>query len=308
MPASDVQSGRPAGPVRLLLVTGMSGAGKSTALRAFEDFGYEAVDNLPLALLGPLVSQRQSGDRPIAVGADIRTRDFGVRALLSALDQLEADEAIRSSLLFLDCDDDVLGRRYTETRRRHPLAADRPVLDGVHEERELLSPLRDRADHVIDTTQFSAHDLRRALRGRFAQEMPTGMSVFVTSFAFGRGLPRDADLVFDVRFLTNPHYAPGLRERPGTDPDVADHIATDPDYEAFFAGLSDLLGRLLPRYEAEGKSYLTIAVGCTGGRHRSVHIAERLGAWIRTSGRPATVVHRDLERSFAAAVPPAIEG
>ncbi len=285
---------------RVVLVTGLSGAGRSSAMRALEDAGYEAVDNLPLTLLASLVLSEPAADpRPVAIGVDTRTRDFGVDALTTAIDRLVAEPALDVRLLYLDCDDDQLARRFTETRRRHPLAADRPLLDGIKAERRLLEPLRARADRVIDTTGLAPHQLKRFVQDDFALDAPAGLALSVVSFAYRNGLPREADLVFDVRFLANPHYRPDLKPLTGKDADVAQFVARDPGFQAFFDGLSDMIAALLPRFEAEGKSYLTVAIGCTGGRHRSVFVAERLSARLAQGGRRVALVHRDLDRSFA---------
>jgi RNase adaptor protein for sRNA GlmZ degradation len=285
------------GPARCVLVTGMSGAGRSTALKALEDVGYEAVDNLPLALVPALVESAPADAPAIAIGLDARTRGFRIEAILQILDRLTRSRpespTVSLTVLFIDCDDERLERRYTETRRPHPLAGDRPVMDGIRLERQVVSALRDRADLVIDTSPLTTADLKRLLTGHFALA-GTGLRVFVTSFAFRRGIPREADLVFDVRFLDNPHYVAQLRPLTGRDPAVAAHIERDPGFAGFFDGLLRLLLPLLPRYEKEGKSYLTIAVGCTGGRHRSVYVAERLAAHIRGEGRRVELVHRDL--------------
>jgi UPF0042 nucleotide-binding protein len=284
---------------RLLVVTGMSGAGRSTALKVLEDLGYEAVDNLPLSLLPNLLAA--PAPAPLAIGVDVRTRDFGVSALLAALDRLIAEHALALQIVFLDCEDDRLVRRYTETRRRHPLAGDRPVTDGIALERQRVSPLRDRADLVIDTTALSPGDLKRLLYGHFALNTHSRITIFITSFSYRHGLPRDADLVVDVRFLRNPHYVAALRPLTGHDGEVGRFIEADPDFAPFFERLCQWLAPLLPRYEREGKSYLTIAFGCTGGRHRSVYLAERLLARLREDGRTVAVGHRDLDR----AAPPA---
>jgi UPF0042 nucleotide-binding protein len=277
----------------VVVVTGMSGAGKSLALKSLEDMGYEAVDNLPLSMLGALLSCDQG--RPLAIGIDIRTRDFGVTEMLAELDRLRRERQQPLRLLFVDCDDDVLSRRFTETRRRHPLAIDRPLLDGLTHERRLVSDLRNRADLVIDTSLLSPAELRRVLGGHFTLAAQSSLLLFVTSFSYRRGLPREADLVFDVRFLDNPHYRPALSSLTGKDPAVAQFVAADPDFAAFFAGLTGWLRPLLPRYAAEGKCYLTIAIGCTGGRHRSVTTAERLAAWFRDEGQRVDLRHRDLD-------------
>lgn len=279
---------------RLLVVTGMSGAGRSTALKTFEDMGYEAVDNLPLSLLPNLVV-RPAAHLPLAVGVDVRTRDFAVPVLIEALDRLATEHALDLRIIFLDCDDDRLARRYTETRRRHPLAAERPVADGIKLERERVRPLRDRADLVIDTSQLTPGDLKRVLHGHFGIDATPVFRIFVTSFSYRHGVPRDADIVLDVRFLSNPHYVPALQPLSGKDRAVGDYIAADPDFESLFEQYCAWLGRLLPRYEREGKSYLTIAIGCTGGRHRSVYVAERLVAWLGQEGRLVSIAHRDLD-------------
>jgi len=282
---------------RVVLVTGLSGAGRSTALKVLEDMGYEAVDNLPLSLLPRLVGGGAARrEWPIAVGIDIRTRDFAVTGLLAELDRLIAVDGIEPTLLFLDCDDEALARRYTETRRRHPLAGDRPVMDGIRLERDRVSPLRARADVVVDTSVLKPQELKRLLTGHFGLSDRPSLGIFVTSFSFRQGLPREADLVFDVRFLDNPYYDPVLRPLTGLDAPVQEHIAKDPVFACFFDNLTRLIEPLLPRYDREGKAYLTIAIGCTGGRHRSVYVAERLGAWLADHGQSVTVAHRDVTR------------
>ncbi|UCH76266.1 MAG: RNase adapter RapZ [Rhodospirillales bacterium] len=275
----------------------MSGAGRSTALKALEDIGYEAVDNLPLSLFEVVAARAPGGSGALAVGIDIRTRDFDVPALLETLQRLSAaGEAGRIVSVFLDCGDDELVRRFTETRRRHPLAADRPVMDGLRLERRMLGPLLERADVVIDTSLIAPGALKEEMGRRFGLERTPGLALMVVSFSYRHGLPRDADLVFDARFLANPHYDPKLREKTGRDPAVGAAIIADPDFEVFLDGIFSLLTLLLPRYEKEGKSYLTIAVGCTGGRHRSVYVAERLSERLASSGRRVHLTHRDVER------------
>ncbi len=289
-PARPEAQFEPGGPRRVVLVTGLSGAGRSSALKMLEDLGYEAIDNLPLDLLSAMAG----AGGPIALGIDIRTRSFAAQPFLDRLDELEAGAELAVTLMFLDCDDEVLERRYTETRRRHPLAQDRPVADGIAAERRLVAPLRARADLILDTTTQSPTDLRRLLAGHLGLAQGPGTAIFVTSFSYRAGLPREADLVFDVRFLANPHYQAELRDFDGRDSKVAAYVEADPAYAAFFQGLTDLLGPLLPRYEQEGKSYLTIAVGCTGGRHRSVVVVERLAAWLAGQGRRVSLSHREL--------------
>ena len=286
----------------VLLVTGMSGAGKTSALKSLEDIGYEAVDNVPLSLLSNLTAPAQRNlpgkglTRPLAIGADIRTRDFDVESFRRHLESLVADSGAEVKMLFMDCDDDELQRRYTETRHRHPLALDRPVRDGIQHERRLVSGLRDCADVVLDTTGLGPGELKHILQGHFGLESKPKLSICVTSFSFRHGLPREADLVFDVRFLANPHYDPDLRGLTGKDKAVAEYIGADKGLAAFFGALTALLEPLLPRYAAEGKSYLTIAVGCTGGRHRSVFVAEKLAAWLEERVWPLNLNHRDLAK------------
>jgi UPF0042 nucleotide-binding protein len=279
----------------VVVVTGMSGAGRSTALKALEDLGYEAVDNLPLSLLSSLLTPGTAAARPLAIGVDARTRDFGPAPFLEELDELVRYRKFVVRVLFLDCDSEVLQRRFSETRRRHPVTPDRRVTNGIKRERAMLEPLRDRADEVIDTTDMAIGDLKRLLDSNYAFERLPGLAVFVTSFAYRHGLPHEADLVFDVRFLKNPHYVENLRPLSGLDKLVGDFIEADPDLETYFSNLTTLLEPLLPRFDAEGKSYLTVAVGCTGGKHRSVYLAERLGAWLETKGERVSVNHRDLK-------------
>jgi len=280
---------------RVVIVTGLSGAGKTSALKVLEDLGYEAVDNLPVGLLTGLVRPGAGDGRPLAVGIDIRTRDFGVEPIGRTLDLLAADPRVDVRVLFLDCDDDVLCRRFTETRRRHPLAVDRPLVDGIRHERTLVSPLKRRADVVFDTTALAPGEFKRVLGRHFGLNSGQGLMVFVTSFAYRNGLPREADLVFDARFLTNPHYVPALKPLTGRDQGVAEFVAGDAAFPAFFQSLTGLLAPLLPRFAAEGKSYLTIAVGCTGGRHRSVFVSERLTEWFRQQGVRVELRHRELD-------------
>lgn len=287
-------------PTRILLITGMSGAGKSTALKTLEDLGWETVDNLPLSLLDRLLATPDGGDqvqpeRPLAIGIDSRTRAFDANAIVERLTGLNANDGIDIGILFLDCAGSELERRFSETRRRHPLALDRPASDGIARERELLSPLRLAAANVIDTTDSSINDLRLEIRKRFANGRSTRQpTLTVMSFGFARGLPRNADLVFDMRFLDNPHWQPRLRPKTGLDADVAAFIARDPAYGEALERIGGMVEFLLPRYAAEGKAYLTVAVGCTGGRHRSVHIAEQLGDRLKKAGFALTVVHRDM--------------
>lgn len=284
---------------RLVVVTGMSGAGKSTALNILEDLGFEVVDNLPLSLLRLLVPGQAGLTRSLAVGIDIRTRDFSAAALQDLIGRIGREASLKPVVVFIDADDETLRRRYTETRRRHPLALDRPLMDGIRHERDITGPLLDMADLRIDTTDLATADFRRLLTGHFETGRRQEMTVFITSFSFRRGLPREADLVFDVRFLKNPHYEPALKDRTGLDGAVAAYIEGDPCFNVFLDDLKALLSPLLPRYAEEGKSYLTIAVGCTGGQHRSVHIAEKLTAFMQSRGLRTILRHRELDRDLS---------
>jgi UPF0042 nucleotide-binding protein len=285
-------------PKRILLVTGLSGAGKSTALRTLEDLGWEVVDNLPLSLLDHLLSTPLSKGssrrrRPLAIGVDSRTRDFDAQRIVEQIKALAGDHAYPIETLYFDCAGSELLRRYSETRRRHPLAPDRPANDGIAAERELMAPLRRWADHVIDTTDTVPNALQQQIRERFgnSSDAPT---LTMMSFGFARGLPRNADIVLDMRFLRNPYWQDDLRELTGLDPAVSAYIAGDEAYDEALARIEDMLLTLLPRYRHEGKSYVAVAFGCTGGRHRSVHVAERVAARLRGAGFSPTVEHRDL--------------
>ena len=282
----------------LVLVTGMSGAGKSTALKILEDLGYEAIDNLPLSLLSDLVRERDDGGREgaLALGIDSRTRGFDpgdIERYLGPLLGARGPDDI--ALLFLDCETDVLRRRFSETRRPHPLAHDRPVDEGIRSERELLGWLRAQADQTIDTSRLSVRDLRGIVAARFQPEAERAPAVFVLSFAYSHGVPPEADFVFDVRFLRNPHHVPALRPRTGREPEVAAYVREDPAYAPFFDGMAAMLTPLLPAFERDGRSYLTVALGCTGGRHRSVATAEHLAQALGGGRWQVTLRHRELE-------------
>lgn len=286
----------PSSPRHIIVLTGLSGAGKSHALKCLEDMGYEAIDNIPLNMLGLVARQVRGRDVPqhIALGVDVRSRDFSPENLLSALKNWRLSKANKVNLVFLDCEDEALQRRFTETRRKHPLALDRPIEDGIALERELLAPVKAAADEVINTTRFSVHDLKRYVRDHFSSEAGE-LLLFVTSFSFREGLPRDADMVIDVRFLTNPHWNEALRPMTGKDEAVQKHIEQDADFAPFFDRLCQLLVPMLPRYREEGKSYFTVAVGCTGGKHRSVFVAEKLAGFLSGLGYKLGVRHRDLK-------------
>jgi UPF0042 nucleotide-binding protein len=283
---------------RLLLVTGLLGAGKTTALRVLEDLGWETIDNFPVRFLerlidspGPAVGDARP---PLAIGFDARTRGFDANAVIERVKRLTRRPDLELSTLFLDCSGQELERRFNETRRRHPMAQDMPLASGITAERELLEPLRRWADMVISTTAFSSNELQQTIRERFSEQAAAAMTVTVTSFGFARGMPPIADLVFDMRFLSNPHWVPELRPLTGQDAPVAQHVSQDPAFDEAFARIRDLLLLLLPRYQAQGKAYVNIAFGCTGGRHRSVFVAEQIAAALRDGGFSPTVLHRNL--------------
>ena len=288
---------RDGGPPHLLLVTGLSGAGRTTAMKTLEDLGWEAVENLPLSLLDPLLQApalSAAARPPLALGVDSRTRDFDGQRLLRQLTQLRQLRGQPAELLFLDCSSAELERRFSRTRRRHPLAPDRPIGDGIVRERALLAEVKAGADHLIDTTELQPNLLAQMIRERFRERTDAAPVLSVESFGFARGVPRNADTIFDVRFLRNPFWDAELRERTGLDPAVGAHVEEDADYARFLDAVRRLLDITVPRAIAEGKSYLTIAFGCTGGRHRSVHVAERIADWLRGRGFAPTVTHRDL--------------
>ena len=297
----------------VVVVSGLSGAGKSQALHALEDLGFFCVDNLPTVLAPQAVALCERGGMSrLALGIDVRVRAF-LGEVGSVLELLEAGGQRDLHVLFLDANDETLLRRFSETRRPHPLTAEAggegaiAVLDGVRTERERLAPLRARATRVIDTTNTSVHDLRRLLVAHFgpASGSVPGMVTRVVSFGFKYGSPVDADVVLDVRFLDNPYFVPALRHLSGLDPAVAKHVLTAPESREFIARTRDLLEYVMPKYEREGKSYLTIAIGCTGGRHRSVAIADALAGDLRASlGAQIAVVHRDVERGAASPTTP----
>ena len=287
----------------LLLVTGLAGAGKSTALAALEDLGWETIDNLPLRLLRRLVTMPDEARGPLAIGFDSRTRGFVPGDIIALVKELAARDDVALTFLFLDCAGHELERRFNETRRRHPMAAGRAVQEGIAAERELFEPLRRWAEVMIDTTAMTSNDLQGKIRELFAPADPAAATILtVSSFGFARGMPPLADLVFDMRFLDNPHWVPGLKEQTGQDPAVGEHIEKDPAFVEAFARIRDLLLLLLPRYAAQGKPYVHVAFGCTGGRHRSVYTAETMAEALRAAGFSPTVRHRNLASRAADAI------
>jgi UPF0042 nucleotide-binding protein len=296
---SEAATDRPL--TRVVFVTGLSGAGKASILRALEDLGFEAVDNLPLPLIEDMLTRDDGAPaRKIAVGVDTRTRGFDADAVLAMLARLRTNPALRPELIFAWAEEGVLMRRYTETRRRHPLSPHGSVLEGIAAERFAVGALHGVADLLIDTSDLPLAGLRQLIERRYvseaADDRPSSLAVTLISFAFPAGLPREADMVFDARFLQNPHYVTALRHKTGLDEDVGAYVSADPDYEPFFSRIIGLMRLLLPRFVQEGKKYATIAIGCTGGKHRSVHLVERLAAELSEAGWQVTTIHRELIR------------
>tara|TARA_E500000331_G_scaffold2377_2_gene2490 strand:- start:16464 stop:17372 length:909 start_codon:yes stop_codon:yes gene_type:complete len=286
----------------VVIVTGMSGAGKSSALKALEDLNFEAIDNIPLQFLKLIFTNNLNSsdvkifEQPIAIGIDIRTRGFSIDNFFQQFDSIFSKSKKNAKIIFIDCDDATLYRRYEETRRRHPMAIDRPITDGILKERSLVMPLRSKANLVVNTSEMSLGDLKSRLKAEFIDNPEQTLTVLIESFSYRKGLPRNADLILDVRFLKNPHYIENLREMTGLDEEVGAFIYKDPAFNIFFDNLTKTIKPLMPLYEAEGKSYLTIAFGCTGGRHRSVFVAEEFIKWFNTLGIQAQLNHRDINQ------------
>lgn len=271
-----------------VIITGLSGAGLSSVLKSLEDLGFEVFDNFPLSFVESLLKDNHTRKR-VAIGIDTRTRGFSTSNILETTKTLEA------LLLYITCDDEILQKRFTETRRRHPLAKDKPVKAGIEKERSILESIKAHADLTIDTTSMSIHDLRHILEGHFDVQTNNTLSISLISFGFRNGLPREADIVMDVRFLKNPHWNEELKLKTGLEQDVGNYIEQDENFESFISSLKNLLEPLIPRYTHEGKNYLTIALGCTGGKHRSVYCVETLGQWLKTQDLSVHITHRDLK-------------
>ncbi len=289
-------------PQRLVLVTGPAGAGRGTAIKVLEDLGFEAIDNLPLTLLPRLLDGPPLA-RPLALGIDPRNRDFETGALIDLVNRLAGRQDLVAEVLYLDCREEVLVRRFSETRRRHPLAPDEGPEVGVSRETDMLIPIRARADHLVDTSDLSPHDLKDELLRWYSPDGQGRLSLSVQSFSYKRGLPMGVDMVLDVRFLTNPHWVEALRPLDGRAPAVADHVAADPRHAPFVDRISGLLDLLLPAFQAEGKAHFALAFGCTGGRHRSVALAEKIAETLAAKGWRVSIRHRELERQAAQAAP-----
>jgi UPF0042 nucleotide-binding protein len=288
-----------AGPdqkLSVVLVTGLSGAGKNSILRTLEDLGFETMDNPPLATLEDLVAR---SERNLAIGVDARSRGFSADAVLATLERLKLNPALLPALVYATAEDKYLLRRYSETRRRHPLAEAGTVADGIATERQLTEKLRHAADLLVDTSTLPLPGLRQLIEQHFGAGA-AGMAISLVSFAYPDGLPREADLVFDARFLRNPHYHETLRQLSGLDPEVGNFIEHDPDFAAYFAQIAGMVKFLLPRFVQEGKKYATIAVGCTGGQHRSVYMIEKLATYLREEGWCVGVTHREAAKFSAA--------
>lgn len=288
----------------LVFVTGPSGAGRTTTIRVLEDLGYEGIDNIPLSLVPRLVEGPPLG-RPIALGLDVRNRDFNTTSLIELIDKLTRDPRVELEVLYLDCAPWVLIQRFSETRRRHPMAPDETPAQGVEREIDLLAPIRVRADHLIDTTELTQHDLKAEIARRFDPGTTGRLSVSVQSFSYKRGVPRGMDMIFDCRFLANPHWQAALRPLDGRDPAVEAFVRADPRFAEFFQRVSELLLFLLPAHVDEGKAHLAIGFGCTGGQHRSVAMAEMVGSALAEAGWAVSKRHRELERKAATAQPDA---
>ncbi len=287
---------------RLVLVTGPSGAGRTTTIRVLEDLGYEGIDNIPLSLVPRLIDGPPLG-RPIVLGLDVRNRDFAASALIELIDRLTRDPRVSLEVLFLDCSPAELIRRFSETRRRHPLAPAETPDEGIEREIDLLAPVRARADHLIDTTDLTPHDLKAELARWFDTGGAQRLAVSVQSFSYKRGLPRGVDMIFDCRFLANPYWQPDLRALDGRNPAVAAFVRADPRFAEFFRKVQELILFLLPANLDEGKAHLSIGFGCTGGQHRSVAVAELLGATLAQAGWPVAKRHRELERKGGSVAP-----
>ncbi len=271
-----------------VIVTGLSGAGLSSVLKSLEDLGFEVFDNFPISLVPSLLEESENKGA-LAIGIDTRTRGFSPNAVLQTVKDIDA------FLVYITCDDEALQQRFTETRRKHPLAENQTIKAGIEKEREILRPLKAKANLTIDSTALSVHDLRHMLEGHFGSRLENNLSISVVSFGFRHGLPREADIVMDVRFLKNPHWDGKLKSKTGLDKDVGAYIETDPEFKNFIKSFESLLEPLIPRYAREGKHYLTIAIGCTGGQHRSVYCTEMIGQWLKAKEYTTHITHRDIK-------------
>lgn len=282
-------------PQKLIVVSGPSGAGRSTAINVLEDLGFEAIDNVPLSLIprltdGPLL-------RPLAIGLDVRNRDFSTSGVADLIATLHARAEIDAQLLFLEANEDTLVRRYSETRRRHPLAPDEPAIQGIRREADILAPLRHQAEFLLETSDLSPHDLKARLTDWFGEKGSALFGISLQSFSYKRGSPKGADMTFDCRFLKNPYWDASLRTLTGQDGAVGAHIQTDPRAAQFIDKVTDLMLMLLPAFCEEGKSHLSVGFGCTGGQHRSVYVTEQVAMALAKQGWQVSKRHRELDRA-----------
>jgi UPF0042 nucleotide-binding protein len=295
----DHASGEPVSGLRpaplVVLVTGMSGAGRTTVINTLEDLGFEALNNFPLSLVDRLVKPVDDDPRPIAIGVETRTRGFSTRALTGTVDRLRRRQGTGALLVFLDCTDEALLSRFNQTKRRHPLSPEEDAATGISRERDILAEVRSRADMVIDTSALTPHTLKAEIESRFLHQISANLAVSVQSFSYKRGAPHGADMVLDCRFLRNPYWRAELRTLDGRDARIQGFVREDPLFAAFFEKLCEMLLMLLPAYKAEGKAYFCVALGCTGGRHRSVSVSELLSERLRMQGWPVALRHRELE-------------
>ncbi len=268
----------------------------SSALKILEDLGYEIFDNFPLTFINDLIAQKGHADTPLAMAIDTRSRGFSPESIIGKLEELRKNKNLDVQLVFLTCSNLALRKRFSETRRSHPLAKDRPALDGIRQERTWLKPLMDAADLLLDTSELSVHDLRHQVESSLHPDSTKRkLNITIMSFGFKNGVPRESDMVIDVRFLANPHWDDKLRPKTGKDIAVQNYVAKDPDFKNFLGHVEAMLKMLLPRYSEEGKYYFTLAFGCTGGRHRSVYMAESVSKTVSGWGYNVSIRHRDLD-------------
>lgn len=278
-----------------IFVTGLSGAGISSSMNILEDLGFLAFDNFPLSLLPALLQQDDIIGRSLAVAIDTRATHFDPVRLMETIRDLHSRNIFHVKTLFLTADDTVLLKRFTETRRVHPMARDRAVADGIAAEKSLLFPFKHEAGYIVDTSEYSVHDLRRVIKGFAGGVQQQRMNITLMSFSYRHGLPREADMVFDVRFLRNPNWVTALKDKTGLDKEVQVYVQGDEAHDSFLNSTKGMIDILLPRFQSEGKSYLTIAFGCTGGRHRSVTLAEEIGEYLRNKNLPIHIHHREIK-------------